>query len=590
MSHDDPTDNGRSGALLGGRYHLIRLIGRGGMGRIYLAEDEQLGRRVALKILRESFAGESDFVERFRREAKAAAAIGHPNIVQVYDIGRTADGFHYLAMEALEGRDLRDELRTQGKLRLDRSVDLAGQILFALSAAHRAGIVHRDLKPSNIFLAHKAIANWSDLEASGRGETSSLTVKLLDFGISRFLWRKQGDRELTGAGTVLGTAKYMAPEQIGGDRVDGRADLYALGVILFECVTGTNPFGDDNVHSVMHRALQQPISDAHELAPDIPPAFSELLRIALSERRSDRYRLAEDFIVALRPFRQATTPATWIESPFELPIGSSALALDELEGEPTQVYDLEEARAALAASPTMIIDGEEDELDREVTTDMALAAQATLDQHEARQNADLDVPTTVDDTVVQAPSPPDVHHDENETSPAPYDAEADVLRDDSPFGRKILVMLLGGVLLVVVVVAIAIFAWPEVGEDQPVRSYPSKHNRPRQQHGETMALAQDSGVEADVDATHGQVDATITEVGTTPEETLEHSNLRARYKRPPAPGHRTKPVAGGARIKAQRTPPDEDLDDQTSTKQIDRQHDVEGPDEQGMPVARETPW
>jgi serine/threonine-protein kinase len=331
------------------------------MGRILLAHDAKLGRAVAIKVIREDFAGEKQYVERFWREARAAAAIGHPNIVQVYEVGETTGGVPYIVMEALDGHDLRRELRAQGRLPVERAVDIAGQVLFALAAAHRAGVVHRDLKPGNIFLARREAASFRDLEADRDPVDSTVTVKLLDFGVSRFLRFAAAGRELTGEGSILGTLQYMAPEQLDDSvEVDGRADLFAVGVILYECVTGVSPFGSDDAQAVMRRALGQTIVPAHEVVPGLPRSLSDVLARAMAFEPNARFPDALRFIEALRPLLHA--PAARSLDAGVAPRGSASTCAESTTGGDTtwihapDVYRSDDTvRVDLADAPTLVM-------------------------------------------------------------------------------------------------------------------------------------------------------------------------------------------------------------------------------------------
>src|SRR5881409_4233412 len=203
--------------LFDGRYRIMRKLGSGGMANVYLAEDQELGRRVAIKILNDRHANDDQFVERFRREAKNAAGLSHPNVVSIYDRGE-AEGTYYIAMEFLDGRSLKELIVSRGPAPIPVAIDYARQILSALRFAHRNGIVHRDIKPHNVLV-----------DSEGR-------VKVTDFGIAR-----AGVSEMTEAGSIVGTAQYLSPEQAKGTQVDARSDIYSVGVVLYELVTGRVP-------------------------------------------------------------------------------------------------------------------------------------------------------------------------------------------------------------------------------------------------------------------------------------------------------------------------------------------------------------
>src|SRR5438034_9813515 len=200
--------------LFDGRYRIMRKLGAGGMANVYLAEDQELGRRVAIKILNDRHANDDQFVERFRREAKNAAGLSHPNVVSIYDRGE-AEGTYYIAMEYLDGRSLKELIVSRGPAPIPVAIDYARQILAALRFAHRNGIIHRDIKPHNVIVDHE-----------GR-------IKVADFGIARAGTTSQ----MTEAGSIIGTAQYLSPEQARGAPVDESSDLYSTGIVLYELVT-----------------------------------------------------------------------------------------------------------------------------------------------------------------------------------------------------------------------------------------------------------------------------------------------------------------------------------------------------------------
>jgi serine/threonine-protein kinase len=228
-----------------GTYTLQRELGRGGMGAVYVGAHSLLGRQAAIKVLLPELSRNQSLVQRFFNEARAATAIRHPGIVEIYDFGFASDGSAYIVMELLAGESLADRLRRQGRLSLATAIQIARQAATALGAAHRAGIVHRDLKPDNIFLVPDA--------ETALGER----VKLLDFGIAKLA--DAGDLGRTGVGSVMGTPQYMAPEQcLGAAGLDHRADLYALGCVLHEMVAGVTPFTGDAVGTVLGAQIHLP--------------------------------------------------------------------------------------------------------------------------------------------------------------------------------------------------------------------------------------------------------------------------------------------------------------------------------------------
>src|SRR6266542_112322 len=264
-----------SNTLLNGRYRIVRKLGTGGMANVYLAEDEVLGRRVAIKILNDRHAGDDQFVERFRREAKNAASLSHPNIVSIYDRGE-AEGTYYIAMEYLDGRSLKELIVARGPAPIHLAVDYARQILAALRFAHRHGIVHRDIKPHNVLV-----------DGEGR-------LKVTDFGIAR-----AGASQMTEVGSIIGTAQYLSPEQAKGAPVDQTSDLYSVGVVLYELLTGTVPFNGDTPVEIAIKHLSQVPRPPSELRSQVPHDLDSVVLRALAKDSSERYQSAEEMAADL---------------------------------------------------------------------------------------------------------------------------------------------------------------------------------------------------------------------------------------------------------------------------------------------------
>ena len=257
--------------VIGGRYELEELIGSGGMARVFRAHDTLLERKVALKILDERYLDDEEYVERFRREARAAAQLSHPNIVTVIDRGE-ADGRQFIVYEYVEGETLRDLVTRSGPLAVGEALDLAAQVGRALAFAHTFGLVHRDVKPQNVLL-----------NGDGRAQVT-------DFGIARSL---DVDRGVTQTGTVLGTSNYIAPEQASGERVDERSDVYSLGVVLYELLTGDVPFPGESFVAVAMRHINEPAPDIRERRPDIPPRLAAAIDRALEKDPAERFEMEE---------------------------------------------------------------------------------------------------------------------------------------------------------------------------------------------------------------------------------------------------------------------------------------------------------
>src|ERR1700761_9333697 len=235
------------GAIVDNRYKVLSRLGAGGMADVFLAEDQQLGRKVALKLLHRRFSADPDFVERFRREAQAAAGLQHPNVVSVYDRG-TFEDTYYIAMEYLPGRSLKQLIRDEAPLDPIRAIDIAIQILRAARFAHRRGIIHRDLKPHNVIV-----------DDSGHATVT-------DFGIAR-----AGASDMTETGSIMGTAQYLSPEQAQGHAVNAQSDLYSGGVVLYEMLTGRVPFDGDSAVTIALKHVSEAPKPPSVLNPAVAP-------------------------------------------------------------------------------------------------------------------------------------------------------------------------------------------------------------------------------------------------------------------------------------------------------------------------------
>jgi eukaryotic-like serine/threonine-protein kinase len=272
--------------ILGDRYQLLEVLGAGGMARVYLARDGVLGRHVALKVLRERYADDEGFVERFRREAINAASLNHPSVVQIYDHGRSEDGTYFMAMEYVPGGTLKERIAERGPLDPPEAADIASRVADALAEAHRTEIVNRDIKPQNVLLS-----------ASGE-------AKVADFGIAR----AASASTITETNLVLGTAAYMSPEQVAGQRVGPPSDLYSLGVVLYEMLTGRLPHeADDPIATAMKR-LERPPPHPRETNPAVPEGLDALTARLLAKNPLERYSGAAELAEDLRRIRDGLVP------------------------------------------------------------------------------------------------------------------------------------------------------------------------------------------------------------------------------------------------------------------------------------------
>ncbi len=276
-----------------GHYEIIRQIGIGGMGEVYLAKDQKLDRRVAIKILNEKFSRDESNLKRFVREAKAASALNHPNILVIHEIGESEDA-HYIVSEFIEGKTLREVL-TQSQMSLAEVLDIAIQIAGALSAAHGAHLVHRDIKPENVMVRPDGY------------------VKVLDFGLAKLVEQKNKSfigledattRNQTAKGVILGTVNYMSPEQAKGERVDERTDIFSFGVVIYEMLAGRTPFAGDSLSETFANLINaepQPLSGS---ASNVPDELKRIVAKTLRKNKDERYETMKDVLTDLKDLRE----------------------------------------------------------------------------------------------------------------------------------------------------------------------------------------------------------------------------------------------------------------------------------------------
>ena len=296
MSEAGPT-------TLNDRYEMQQRIGRGGMADVYLARDLLLDRLVAIKVLFPEFATDPSFVERFRREAQSAANLNHPNIVSVYDWGRS-NNTYFMAMEYIPGRTMAEALREIGQVSPDKAAEVGIEIASGLEFAHRNNVIHRDIKPGNILLGNNG------------------SLKVADFGIARALG-SAADNSLTQVGAVMGTAAYFSPEQAQGGQPDPRSDLYSLGVVLYEMVAGRPPFTGESPMAIAYKQVHEQPQPLNEIRPDVPRAFEAIVARLLAKDPSRRYPNAQAVRDDLRRFREG------------LPVQALAALINRRDGDPT---------------------------------------------------------------------------------------------------------------------------------------------------------------------------------------------------------------------------------------------------------------
>jgi serine/threonine-protein kinase len=276
------------GQVIDGKYRILRVIGEGGMGAVYEGENLRIRRRVAIKLLHGGVASNTEMVQRFEREAQVAGTVGNDHILEILDLGALPSGERYMVMEYLDGETLTERIKARGRLLPSEAIVLIRQVLRGLAAAHVAGIVHRDLKPDNIFILK---------EKAGQRDY----VKIIDFGISKFAEQEGGvSSRMTRTGALMGTPHYMAPEQATGSTdIDRRTDVYAIGIILYEMVTGRLPFEAETFNQLLFEIALAKLIPARQVVPDLDPGIDSIIMKATARDPAHRFQSAQDFIAAL---------------------------------------------------------------------------------------------------------------------------------------------------------------------------------------------------------------------------------------------------------------------------------------------------
>jgi eukaryotic-like serine/threonine-protein kinase len=341
------------GSILADRYHVIRRIGEGGMGQVYLAEHVKMKRKSAVKVLHQGMVHDPDAISRFNREASNASQIQHPNVAAIYDFGETPEGLIYLAMEFVDGEPLTKIIERHGALTATRAADIGEQVASALEAAHDMGIIHRDLKPDNIMIT--------------RGRAGEDVAKVVDFGIAKAM--EGDDQKVTKTGLAIGTPEYMSPEQLGGDQLDSRTDIYSLGLVTFNMLTGQLPFPSVVSREALIMRLTEKPRTLAEIRNDVqwPPELQTVMDKALANHPADRYQHVSQFgrelvtAVATMPESAFTSTGTLELSPIAAaaktearPLGGGGAARRDRSIDELPVPVLEDERSG---SPVALIFG-----------------------------------------------------------------------------------------------------------------------------------------------------------------------------------------------------------------------------------------
>jgi eukaryotic-like serine/threonine-protein kinase len=287
------------GQIIEGKYRIVRVLGVGGMGSVYEGENTRIHRRVAIKVLHAAVAQKSDFVQRFEREAQAAGRIGSQHIVEVLDLGNLPSGERFMVMEYLDGEPLTNRIKRKGRLGTQECAHLTAQLLNGLAAAHQAGIIHRDLKPDNIFIVQRGGADF---------------VKIVDFGVSKFT--NSGDElSMTRTGAVMGTPYYMSPEQARGQPIDHRSDVYSVGVVCYQALTGQLPFNAETFNELLFKIALETPEPIEKIIQGVEPALAAIIRRSMERDAAHRFQSAAEFGAALGAFLSGAVPSPGAYSP-----------------------------------------------------------------------------------------------------------------------------------------------------------------------------------------------------------------------------------------------------------------------------------
>jgi len=318
--------------MIAEKYRIVRLLGEGGMGAVYEGENVRIRHRVAIKVLHAAVADNRDVVDRFEREAEVAGQAGSEHIVEVHDLGALPNGQRYMVMEFLDGESLAGRVDARGPMSTADLIPAALQLLDGLAAAHDAGIVHRDLKPENVFLLRS------------RGGTRDF-VKILDFGISKFNLAADNRVNVTRTGSVMGTPCYMSPEHARGARdVDLRTDLYAVGVMLYECLSGQRPFDGENPNEVLFKVVLEDPPKLAELVPELDPRLVAIVERGMGRNRDHRFQTARDFQAALIEFATASGISILPRAVSMTDTRVSLLSINPLRGSQPTITPLRDSR------------------------------------------------------------------------------------------------------------------------------------------------------------------------------------------------------------------------------------------------------